>query len=148
MSHFNRPMHLFSRYVSAREEIRFVHSTSSPFLLHLFLFLFALFFIHLSSFAFKFIFNRTTHHGTRVTQLTLPRYSPVYLCLFLLFFLFLLSHFGHILLLLHSSSFFFPFATIRFLFLFSSLVFLSPLRLRSFSLCQRRTEQPGRRRRR
>lgn len=71
MSHFSRPMHLFSGYVSAREETRPVRSTpppsppppsSSALLLSSPLFL-------LPSFAFGFIFNRATHHGTRRSQL-------------------------------------------------------------------------------
>lgn len=138
MSHFSRPMHLFSGYVSAREETRPVRSTpppsppppsSSALPLSSPLFL-------LPSFAFGFIFNRATHHGTRRSQLcrvtrgASPSLS--FSCLSSAYpppapflFLFLSLRGGPF-----SPLFFFPFS-------------LPPSRLRSFSLRQRRTGQPA-----
>lgn len=73
MSHFSCSMHLFFGYVNARKKTRPVHSTPPPpppplsppsFLLFL---LFCL----LPFFTFRFIFNRATHHGTRLCRVTL-----------------------------------------------------------------------------
>lgn len=138
MSHFSRPMHLFSRYVSAREETRPVHSTPPPP-------------PPLPPSSFPPLSPSSYPPSPSGLYLTAPhtmapdaanfaallpvhRSASPFLSLSLP-----LASVRRTPLPLRSSSFFFPFAAVRFLFFFSLL----PSRPRSFSLRRRRTRQPA-----
>lgn len=123
MSHFSRPMHLFSGYVSARAR------RLAPFvplllllLLHLHLLLFPFLLLFFSCPPSPSGLYLTVPHTMAPDAANFAALLAVHPRLFLS-----LASVRRTLLPLHSFSFFFPFAAVRFL-LFFSFLFLFPLR--------------------